>query len=281
MNNAPTAPMPRSFGLSALLHLSIVVALLVAAWWSQRTPDEQPVVFELVAGDGDNYAATEAPTTTAPVTTISLKLPEPIPEPVRLPEPKPLPPEPKPQPKPPEPKPEPKPVEKKPAPITIKPVPEKPPVKVETVPEKVSFADFAKEHGKPAPQPVKQPAPIRPQTINVGKVTAAVESKVSVGAGGTAMTTTEIELSKAYVALIIQRIRQALEAAGINDVREAGVEFRVSLDGAISNARITQSSGSSKFDQAVLAAFQSIRPIGRPPTGKAEIFTTTIRLREG
>ena len=272
MNNAPTAPMPRSFGLSAILHLSIVVVLLVAAWWSQRTPDEQPVVFELVAGAGDNYAATEAPTTTDPVTTISLKLPEPLPEPVRQPEPKPLPPEPKP---------EPKPVEKKPTPITIKPVPEKPPVKVEAVPEKVSFADFAKEHGKPAPKPVKQPAPIRPQTINVGKVTAAVESKVTVGAGGKAMTTTEIELSKAYVALIIQRIRQALEAAGINDVREAGVEFRVSLDGAISNARIMQSSGSSKFDQAVLAAFQSIRPIGSPPTGKAEIFTTTIRLREG
>ena len=80
--------------------------------------------------------------------------------------------------------------------------------------------------------------------------------------------------------MIIQRIRQSLEAAGINDVREAGVEFRVSLAGAISNAKITKPSGSSKFDQAILAAFRSIRPIGRPPTGRAEVFRTVIRLRQ-
>ena len=270
--------MPRSLGLSAFLHVALVGLLVFAAWWSRRVEKEQPAVFELVAGAGDNYAATEAATTTEEVPDITLKLPEP------LPEPEPLPPQPQPRviPKPPPPKVQPKVVEKKPPPIKIEPVPEKPPLKIEPVPEKVSFADFAQEHGKPAPKaPPKAPAPIRTKSINVGKVTAAVESTVKVGAGGMAMTTQEVELSKAYVALIIQRIRQSMEAAGINDVRSAGVEFRVSLDGAISNARVIDSSGSSKFDQAVIAAFRSIRPIGRPPTGRAEVFKTVIRLREG
>ena len=172
-------------------------------------------------------------------------------------------------------------VEKKPTPVQIKPAPEKPVLKIEEVREKVSFADFAQQHGKPtAKTSTKPPAPIKTRSIDVGKVTSAAETKVTVGAGGTAMTTQELALSKAYVALIIQRIRQSLEAAGINDVRSAGVEFRVSLEGAISNARIVAPSGSSKFDQAVLAAFRSIRPIGRPPTGKAEKFETVIRLTE-
>jgi colicin import membrane protein len=282
MSNASSGPLPRSFGLSALLHSMLVGALIFTAWWSRRQEKPPEAIFELVAGPGDNYAATEAPTTTAEVPNVTLRLPEPLPEP----KPRPPQPQPKPQPEPPPPKPAPKPVEKKPTPtptpIKIEPVPEKPPIKIEEVREKVSFSDFAKENGKPTAKPTtRPPTPIKTQSINVGKITAAAENTVTVGAGGTAMTTQEINLSKAYVALIIQRIRQSMEAAGINDVRSVGVEFRVSLRGAISNARIIKSSGNSKFDQAVLAAFRSIRPIGEPPTGRAEIFRTVIRLTEG
>jgi colicin import membrane protein len=277
MNNASTVPMPRSIGLSVLLHLAILVALLVAAWWSQQIDDDTPVIFELVAGEGDNYAATEAPTTTESLPTITLTLPEPLPEPVRI---QPTPTPPRPQPTPPKPVPVPKAVEKTPTPIKVKPVPEAKPVVAEPVPKTVSFAEFAKQNGTPTPTVVKAPAPIRAPKINVGKVTSAAESSVKVGAGGTAMTASEVNLSAAYKALIVQRIRQALEAAGINDVREADVEFYVNLEGAISNAQIIKSSGSSKFDQAVISAFRSIRPLGRPPTGRAETLTTTIRLRE-
>lgn len=278
MSNASTAPLPRSLGMSALLHCLLFSSLIVAAWWVRRTEEPPPAVFELVAGAGDNYAATEAPTTTEEMPEVTLKLPEP------LPEPKPQPPRPQPrvQPKPPPPRPTPRVVEKKPAPVKIIPVPEKPVLKIEPVREKVSFDDFAQQHGKPTVKTTtKPPAPIKTRSIDVGKITSATATKVTVGAGGTAMTTQELSLSKAYVALIIQRIRQALEAAGINDVRSAGVQFQVSLSGAISNARIVDSSGSGKFDQAVLAAFRSIRPIGRPPTGRAEKFETVIRLTEG
>lgn len=280
MSTASTAPLPRSLGLSALLHTLLFGTLIIAAWWARREEEPPPAVFELVAGAGDNYAATEAPTTTQEVPDITLTLPEPLPEP----EPRPLPPPPQPvvQPKPPPPKPPPKVVEKKPTPIKIEPVPEKPPIKIEEVREKVSFNEFAKEHGKPTAKPVtKRPEPIKTRSINVGRITTAAENTVIAGAGGTAMTTQEIDLSKAYVALIIQRIRQSLEAAGINDVRSIKVEFRVSVQGAISNANILNSSGSSKFDQAVMAAFRTIRPIGPPPTGRAEKFETVIRLTEG
>jgi TonB family protein len=278
MSQASTAPLPRSLGLSALMHGLLFGLLIFTAWWSRRTEEPPEAIFELVAGAGDNYAATEAPTSPDAVPDIALTLPEPLPDPEPIP-PKPVP---QVQPKPPEPRPVPKVVEQKPAPLKIEPVPEKPPIKIEPVREKVSFSDFAKEHGKPEPKKAAPtPAPIPTKSINVGIVAAAVESTVQVGAGVTAMSTHEIELSKAYVALIIQRIRQSLEAAGINDVRSAGVEFRVSLEGAISNARITDSSGSNNFDQAVLAAFRSIRPIGRPPTGRAEVFKTVIRLSEG
>jgi len=248
--------------------------LIVAAWWARKTEEPPTAIFELVAGAGDNYAATEAPTTTEDVPNITLNLPEP------LPEPKPRPPRPQPKVQP-EPPPKPRVVEKKPTPVQIKPAPEEPILKIEPVREKVSFDDFAQQHGKPtAKTSAKPPAPIKTRSIDVGQVTSAVETKVTVGAGGTAMSTQEVALSKAYVALIIQRIRQSLESAGINDVRSVGVEFRVSLEGAISNARIVTPSGSSKFDQAVLAAFRSIRPIGRPPTGRAEKFETVIRLTE-
>ncbi|MCF3649555.1 TonB C-terminal domain-containing protein [Opitutaceae bacterium LMO-CP1] len=71
-----------------------------------------------------------------------------------------------------------------------------------------------------------------------------------------------------------------MEAAGITELREAGVQFSVSLSGAITDAHITRSSGSGSFDRAVLAAFKSIRPVGSPPTRRAEVFKTVIRLSE-
>ena len=274
MSRATTSPMPRSAGLSAFLHFSVFGLLIFFGWWSQRADEAPPAQFELVAGPGDNYAATAAPTTTAEITpTVTLTIPEPTPRPVvqSAPPPRPLPPPP----------PEPKVIERKPAPVVIEKAPEKPPVKIEPAREQVSFDDFAKERGAPKPAPVrKAPPPINPTKINLDRVMSAT-NVITTGAGGTAMTSTELSMSKRYVAMIIQRIRESLEQAGINDLREAGVRFSVSVEGAISDASITRSSGNAAFDRAVLAAFRNIRPIGSPPTGRAEVFTTVIRLTEG
>ena len=58
------------------------------------------------------------------------------------------------------------------------------------------------------------------------------------------------------------------------------VQFQVSATGVISGARIVQSSGNAEFDQAIIKALQTIRPIGPPPTNRAETFRIPIRLRE-
>ncbi len=263
--------MPRSAGLSAFLHLLIFGLMIFSAWWSQRLDETPPPPFELVAGPGDNYAAEVAPTTTAvttPTVTLNIPPPPPRPEVQPRPEPQPVPP------------PQPKEVKREPAPVVIKRAPEKPPVNIEPAREKVSFSDFTKTHGAPKTQTVKAPPPIKATKINVDRVMSST-NVITTGAGGTAMTSNELSLSKRYVAMIIQRIRQSLEQAGINELREAGVKFSVSVEGAISDVSITRSSGSAEFDRAIIAAFRTIRPIGSPPTGRAEVFTTVIRLTEG
>lgn len=277
MSSVASNTMPRGFGLSALLHLVALGSLIFLAWWSQRVNDTPDVIFEVVAGPGDNYAATQAPTTTQEVTpSVNVDLPEPLPKFVR-PEPKPLPPQPEPLP------PQPKPIERvppKPEPLKIEKAPEKPAPKIERAPTKVSFKDFTSEHGAPKTPTRKAPKPIQAKSIDINRLMAAT-SIITEGAGGTALTANEVSLSQRYVAMIVQRIRDALERAGISDVRDAGVRFSVSARGKISDARITRSSGSSEFDRAVLAAFQNIPAVGPPPTKRAEIFQTVIRLTEG
>lgn len=272
MSTAALHVRPQSAFLSAALHAGLILLLLLFAWWAQREV-EQPMEFELVAGEGDNYAATEAPTsaeTASPPVALNVPVPKPLP-----PTPKPRPIERQPDPTPP------KVVEKKPADIKIEPAPVKPPVKVEPKPERVTYQAFTQEHGKPV---AKAPAPTKPVTvksIDVGRVAAATTNVVTAGAGGKAMTAAETSLSQRYVAMIIQRIRDAMEQAGITDLREAGVQFSVSATGVVSGARITQSSGNAAFDRAVLDAFSRVRPVGPPPTKRAEVFRTTIILSEG
>ena len=100
-----------------------------------------------------------------------------------------------------------------------------------------------------------------------------------VGTGTQSINRVEGELTDAYLALIVQRIRESLVRSGVTDLREALIEFNVSTTGVISNARIVTGSGSGSFDAAVLEAFRSIRPIGPPPTGRAESFQVTIYPR--
>ncbi|MDB4385488.1 TonB family protein [Opitutaceae bacterium] len=263
--------MPRGLSLSAVLHVLAIGALIFVAWWSQRIDQKQDTVFEVVVGPGDDYAATQAPTTTREVApSVNVDLPEPLPKFV-----------------PPKPKPKPVPVQQRPieqapepAPPKIEPAPEKPALKIEPAPTKVSYKDFTQDHPAPKTRTVKAPPAIKPKTIDMSRFEGDIEV-ISEGAGGTAMTANEVSMSKRYVAMIVERIRDALERQGINDVRDAGVRFSVSVRGEISDARITRSSGSSTFDRAVLSALQNIPAVGSPPTKRAEVFQTVIRLTEG
>ncbi|MBT5901148.1 MAG: TonB family protein [Opitutaceae bacterium] len=261
--------MPRGLSLSAVLHLAAIGALIFVAWWSQRIDQEPPAVFQIVAGPGDDYTATTAPTTTQEVApSVNVDLPEPLPKYVPPP-PKILPP---PQ----------TPIERapEPAPPVVERAPETPAPVIKRAPTKVSYQDFTQEHGAPKTPQVKAAPPIKLKPINVNRIMSDTNI-ISAGAGGTAMTADEVSLSKRYVAMIVQRIRDALEREGISDVRDAGVRFSVSVRGEISNATITRSSGSSSFDRAVLSALRSIPAVGSPPTKRAEVFQTVIRLTEG
>ena len=71
-----------------------------------------------------------------------------------------------------------------------------------------------------------------------------------------------------------------MEAAGVTELSEASIEFRVAANGELSAPRILRSTGSAAFDQALITAFRTIRPIGPPPSLRAEFFSVTIRMRE-
>lgn len=283
---------PGAMVASATLHIGILLLLLFSFWWARREREEPPQIFELVAGEGDNYAATEAPANRMPepAEAVSVDIPEPIPVVTRAPiierapepEPTPVPPQPTPKPTPkPTPQPAPKPIER--API-IEKAPEPKPEPAKPLITPTSYKDFVKEQGPPkTPTKAAQPKPIQTKSINLETVTKGVSggsTSTSVGAGGTAMTRAEMDMTDAYVALILQRIRQSMEAAGVTELNEVRVEFSVSASGTISDPRVLRSSGSASFDRAVITAFRSIRPIGPPPTKRAEAFRVTIRMRE-
>ena len=122
-----TARSPSAFMLSATLHAFFAAAMLYTAYALKDEVIDKGKVFELVAGEGDNYAATEAPALGAPggvkfelAAAPAAAAPAPVftpPEPIAEPQPVvpalveavPLPPTPKAEPKP---KPEPSPVVK-------------------------------------------------------------------------------------------------------------------------------------------------------------------------
>jgi len=107
-----------AFALSLVLHGGVAALLLFFGYTASRQNKEAPKIFELVAGAGDNYLATEAPALGTPGG-IKLDLPapskpepkaEPVPEPPVAPEPSPITPAPIEKPAPPPPKPADKPV---------------------------------------------------------------------------------------------------------------------------------------------------------------------------
>lgn len=90
-----SAHSPSSYALSLTVHGTAVVVLLAIAWGFQHQAPKPVAIFELVAGEGDNYTATVAPALGTPGGA-DLKVPSvPIPPPMTLPkieEPAPLPP---------------------------------------------------------------------------------------------------------------------------------------------------------------------------------------------
>ncbi|MCX6933305.1 MAG: cell envelope biogenesis protein TolA, partial [Verrucomicrobia bacterium] len=117
--------------LSLTLHAAVVAVLLFLSYAASPGKKEKPQVFELVAGAGDNYMATEAPALGSPGG-VKLELPAPpVPQPQIEPAPEP---------------PAPQPAIPEPSPITPAPIEKKaPPVKKADAPEPTDAPNFKKQ----------------------------------------------------------------------------------------------------------------------------------------
>lgn len=261
-----------AFVLSFTLHGAVVALIVFFVYLLRVSAPEMPKIFELVAGEGDNFAATEAPALSAPG--ISLNIPSP---PVVRPQPVPEPPREVVQRAPEVPAvkaPAPKPVETKPV-VETKPAPPKP--KTMT---KEEFDRLNKTRTTPAP---RTPAPPRVAKINTDEIVKGVvggSQNVKAGAGGRALTRDEGPVMDAYFAMLRERLRAALEKPpGLADTLVTTIEVRIAADGTLSGARITRSSGSPEFDRAVLAAVARTRMPPRPDN-KTELLAIPFHMKE-
>ncbi len=273
---------PSAFFLSATFHGLIVALILLSAYLLRQQVPETPKIFELVAGAGNNYAATQAPVQSPP-DEIKFDMPEtpaPVIRPVSV-----APPEPQISKPPPVITPDPAPMPAPPRNVipATKPKSKPVPKKVEPKPRKMSLAEFQKLHGKPKNPSTK--APSKPRQIKVRSIDASsfanVSSKALTGAGGKALTREEGNLLESYQALLLKRLSAAHQKPqGLSDLLTAEARFNIAADGGLSSVKIVRGSGSAEFDQSVLRAFKKVRTIGRTPTGKSYVWTVTFRMRD-
>ncbi len=298
---------PSAFMLSITLHGGAVAIMLFFTYAVSQQTKDAPQVFELVAGAGDNYMATEAPALGSPGG-IKLDIPAPptpkvqiapTPEPAAeaTQEPSPL---------------TPAPIEKPaPAPKTpVKPVETTIPnfkkqiankvlraelntkkkIEKERVEEakritKAEFEKANKDKAKAAAATAAKGgstkiAKIDAEGIAAGVVGGSTKNKTG-GAGGKALVAEDGAPMERYFALLKNRLKENHEKPpGLSDTLVARVEFYVGADGSISNVKIKSPSGSPEFDRSVVEAFARTKSIGPRPDKKGESAVLDFKMRE-
>jgi colicin import membrane protein len=259
---------------SLVLHGAVVLAIALSAMVFQQTQLNAPKIFELVAGEGANYAATEAP---APSPGVSFERPDvPIIEtPLQAPEP-----EPQPVVQPVRPVAQPTPV------VTPKPV--ESPVKPAEKPKQstTSYEAFRQQNknqtraqstGATAPSGAKSAAVPKIRVRGVTGGTGSAE-----GAGGNVLSrSADQDLLGSYLAMLQRELKAAHEKpTGLGDQLSVTISFTLSATGAMSHVRVTRSSGSAEFDQSALAAFRAVRSIGPRPDGKTDTRTAVFKMSD-
>ncbi|MBC8039254.1 MAG: TonB family protein [Opitutaceae bacterium] len=306
-----------SFFASAALHALLMALVLWFTWAHNRSNEKEALpIFELVAGEGDNYAATEAPALGV-AGGIKLEIPEPpapSPSPIEsasTPEPESSPVTAAAEPTPPV-----KPAPSKPA---TTPVKEYKPVNMAKMVDRIADkraaniekkikADQDKAAKAEAAANAKKMSKAEFDRLNKNKSLAAQKPGTSGtgtslkkidtegiaggvvggstanktgGAGGKALTRQDVELNDAYISLLIQRLKQAHQKPeGLSDLLEATVKFRLTASGAVVNVVILSSSRNSEYDQSVLAAFRRISLPPPPSNLKTSDYSLTFKMRE-
>jgi len=282
---------PQAYFVSFLIHGAIIALVLLLGIYVGEHEPEPKKVFELVAGKGDNYEATEAPAlgisggvgVSAPDSVVMPKedpikvdIPKAVevtpltPEPVVAPEPKPEV-KPEPVPAPPEPKQASKTPAKK-APQTdfkkiVQRTAQRKAAKLEAQYKKQqdkllaeqkkreSYEQFQREHGGTR---------ATGEGIEGGVVGGSTSNKKG-GAGGKALTREQQDLLDSYFAMFKARLKENhVPPPGVSDRLEARIEFFMAADGSISRVRVIRSSGNKDFDQSVLEAFAHTHMPSRP-----------------
>jgi colicin import membrane protein len=309
---------PSSYGLSALLHGTVIALIIAISLLLQQQVEKAPKIFELVAGEGDNYAATAAPALGG-AGGVKITIPEPESAAPTVPS----------RPEPVEPV---TPVAPEPVAIERAPITPAPPVaapkaapKVVAKPPPDTIRDFSKDVKRIADKRQKKLAaadkklrelaekkaaaaearkmtkeefdkqnkgkggPTGPSALKVSHVGEGIATGVmggsaankTGGAGGKALTREEGDELDAYFSLLKRRLKEALDKPpGLSDSLVAIVEVRIAANGLLSGAKITRSSGSEEFDHAALAAIARVKTIGARPDGKSEVLSIPFRMRE-
>jgi colicin import membrane protein len=306
------AQSPSAYTLSVLLHGVFAAAILFIAFaFRDETSRKSTEVFELVAGAGDNWSATEAPALGSPGG-VEFK-PAPTP-PERLVQSPVVPPKPEPTPIAPSPiqavvpsKPEV--VAKKPE---AKPKPEKTFAQQiqQTAARKESqiVSKFRKEEAarrkaeeKAAALAAKRMTKEEFDKLNGKKTAANSTSKSSSvsyekittkgidgggatdqsGAGGKALSRAEQEQLGTYFAALKEKIKAAHQKPdNVSDQLSARISFYVAANGAIGQVKIIRSSGNAEFDRSVIEAVRAVHAIGPRPDERGDTREADFNMRD-
>ena len=317
--SAMTARSPSAFMLSATLHALFAAVMLYTAYALKDEVIDKGKVFELVAGEGDNYAATEAPALGTPggvkfdMPAAPAAAPASVftpPEPIAPPTPEPVAPAPVeavPPPKvEPKQKPEPSPVVKAETKPTTKADPAVPnfvksikrvQVRIDSKQraqreKEAKAAALAAKNAEIAAKKAEliaqakagggqsKIAKIDAEGIAKGVLGGSTNNKTG-GAGGTALSREEQDLMGTYFALIKQRLREVMKPVEGDDNIVAKVEFHISPAGTFSQVHIIKSSGSAEYDQAVLDAFREVGSVRRGQDDQGELVPSlSIRKKD-
>lgn len=263
--------------VSALLHGAAIALIIGIAYLASLRTGKPLEFFELVAGEGDNLSATEAPALGAPdgnpaVTT------QPTPAPtttVIAPA---------------------APVEKatpdlsKALKTSVTKAENK--VAAQAAKEKAAAEKAAKEEaarqaalqskmskedfdklqkGKTTPAPANQKANVPKVGVGLpGGVAGGSPNNTKGGAGGTALTAGQQSLVAAYTAMLRDKLNKNLvdqSPPGLSDTLVTTVSMKMLPSGMLSGATIVKRSGNAEFDKAVLDAIRLTRMPEAPPKG--------------
>lgn len=288
-----TGRYPGALLLSLTLHGAIAALMFLFAYAANLAKPETTQVFELVAGEGDNFAATQAPALGEPGG-VKVELPKEVPKPREVAPPEPTPVTPAPPPPVPE-KPLPKPPEEKPLPKLPDPksiakkmdrIDSKTKAKIEKEQKaeavrisKEQFDKANKQKASVTPAGPPKIAKIDSKGIRQGVEGGAAESDKG-GSRGKALSREDGPLIDAYFSLLQQKLLAALnKPPGLSDTLVTIIKVRLNADGSLTGARITKSSGSDEFDAAAMAAVAATR-MPPHPNNKAEDLSLPFKMKE-